>query len=231
MQSGGEQTSDLTITEILKGRLLLRTLQLHADAVVVGARGLAQTELAALEKTIELRDRNLHTDILSREELGKGLVVGWLKVETCNGVVLSLFLSDLELAPRFPLSVGIVKLTLALNEDISELAICSNPGVLDVLSEGRAEDFADGPDEMRANNGVVLGLDEEGDVLLSDTFNGGGYLAQVVDICRIGEDRVGEGSLLSSSLLVAQREVVLEFRMGTKHAAVESGGDGLSMLF
>jgi hypothetical protein len=31
-------------------------------------------------------------------------------------------------------------------------------------------------------------------------------------------------------LLVAQREVVLEFRMGTKHVAVESSGDGLSML-
>ncbi|KAI6776637.1 hypothetical protein HG530_000582 [Fusarium avenaceum] len=216
---------DLTLEIVLVAFLDVLEEDLGGDVVVLLGRVenmRHEAGRAGVTSTVDPGDR---------EELGKGLVVGWLKVETCNGVVLSLLLSDLELAPRLPLSVGIVKLTLALNEDISELAICSNPGVLNVFSEGRAEDFANGPDEMCANNWVVLGLDEEGDVLLGDTFNSGGYLAQVVDVCGIGEDRVGKGSLLSSSLLVAQREVVLEFRMGTKHVAVESGGDSLSMLF
>ncbi|KAI6773319.1 hypothetical protein HG531_000168 [Fusarium graminearum] len=125
------ETGDLASREIFKGRLLLWTLELDADAVVVGSWGLAQTELTALEKTVKLGDGNLQADVLSGEELGKRLVVKRFEVEAGNGVVLSLLLGNLELAPRVPFTCGIVQLTLALDKDICELAVRSDPSVLD----------------------------------------------------------------------------------------------------
>lgn len=230
VQAVRDKTGDLASGQVLDGGLLGGTLELDAHAEVVAARGLAETELSALEEAVELRDGNLQADVLAREELGQRLAIEGLKIEAGDGVVLGLLLDNLELAPRVPLSSSLVKITFSLDKDVCQLTVGGDPSLLDLGGQGRAENLTNGTDEMRADNLILLRLDEERDVLLSDTLNSMRQLAEVVDVGGVGEDRVGEGGLLSTRLLVTQREVVLELGVGAEHVAVEGGGDGLAVL-
>lgn len=228
----GDQSGNLASSKLLNAGTFKGLFPLDADSVVVDTvlGSFTQTELSALGEIVKLRNGDLQADILSGEELGERISINGLKVEADDALVLGLLLDNLELSPVLPAAIGVVELLLPLDEDVSQLSVGSDPSILDVVGQGIAKNLADGADQVVTNDGVMVGLDEERSVLLSNALNSVRKLGKVVDVLGISKNRVGEGSLLSASLLVSEREVVLQLGMGAEHVSVKGGGDGLAML-
>ena len=121
-------------------------------------------------------------------------------------------------------------LNCRLDEDVGQLAVGGDPGVLDVVGQGVAQDGGKGADEVLADDGVLLGLDEERGVLVGDALDGAAQGRQVVNVRGVGKDGVGEGCLLRARVLVAHREDVEQLRVRAEHGGIEGGGDGAPVL-
>ena len=67
-------------------------------------------------------------------------------------------------------------------------------------------------------------------MLVGDALDGGGQLAEIVDIRRVGEDGAREGSWLRAADLVRLVEDVAQLRVRLEHVLVEQARDGHAVL-
>jgi hypothetical protein len=89
------------------------------------------------------------------------------------------------------------------NENFCEKSIGFRPRGDYFVRRSRAKDLANRSEQVFANNGIVLGQDAQGGVLLRDKFDRSAENLQVVDIGGISADRRRQGLLLRTCSLVS----------------------------
>jgi hypothetical protein len=70
------------------------------------------------------------------------------------------------------------------------------PRILKFRRESLPEDMDNCANEMLADDGVVLRLDSEGSVFRRDTLNHSNEGSEILDVCRVRDERAGQGLLL-----------------------------------
>lgn len=216
-----------------------------ADAVVVGARRLAERVLAGLEAA-ELRDEDAQADVLAGAEARQrqrpaGAVLG-REVEAGDLGRLGRAAQDPEAAPPRPAPRAHacarvpgrrrgggerrVELRLALDEDVGERLVGGGPGGGDLGGDdGVAEDGGDGGEQVRADDGVLVGGDAEAGVPVGDALDGGRQPAEVVDVGGVGEHGGGESARLPPRRLARRVEDLVQLRVRRQHVPVEERRD------
>lgn len=204
-------------------------LSLHGDTVVIGARFLGQRELSGLQ-VLEGGDKELHADVLARQEGREGLPVDGFQVERGDLRGLGDSLGDSEVAPVGPAVRLLVEFFFAFDQDVGELPVGRSPGVVDLGGQRIAQDLAHGFEEVFAHDLVLVRPDVEGCVLGADQLDGRAESAQVVDVLRVRQHGHGQGLGLVAGDLVSGAEDGVQLGMRIEHVLVEGSGDGQAML-
>ena len=125
-----------------------------------------------------------------------------------------------------------VELALLRDELAREQPVHLVPRGGDLGGDGVAEDVADGPHEVVADDGVLVGLDAQRHVLVRDALHdrrevGGGRVDQVDGV---GDDRRGQRLGLLTDGLVGLVEHPHQLGVRLEHVRVEPLGDLLGVL-
>jgi len=124
----------------------------------------------------------------------------------------------------------IVQLPFGANHEVSELLVGGSPGVVRFLVEGIAQGFAHRCEQVLAHDGIVLGLNAQTCVLLGDAPDGGRERSEIVDVGRVGPNRMRKGFRLSAGSLVGVVEETPQLGMTFEEPAVEPSHYGHSVL-
>ncbi|MCY1543966.1 hypothetical protein D9M68_798100 [compost metagenome] len=110
-------------------------------------------------------------------------------------------------------------------------AIGFGPGRNDVVAGDFAQHLADGFEQTRADDGVVLGKHAQGRVFLHDARQGRRNRIELVDVRSVGQHGARQGARLSALGLVGLVEEGLDLGVVAKHQRVEMPGDVFALLF
>ena len=145
---------------------------------------------------------DLHRDVLPRLERRQRPAVLRLEVERRDDVALAHLAIDDERPVAVPAAgsggLRCVDLGLAAREDLGEEPVRLGPGGDDLVGRGVAEHVLDRDEQVLADDRVVLGLNPERAVLLSDELDRGTKRGGIVDMGGISANGAGQGPLLTT---------------------------------
>ncbi|GAA3236714.1 hypothetical protein GCM10020256_55580 [Streptomyces thermocoprophilus] len=192
---------------------------------MVSAGGAGEAVLAYLAGAVG----QLHADgdVLPGAERGHGAAVGGAQPERDDVGGLLDALDDLPL-PLAGLAALLVQPLLDRDQRVRHQPVHLVPGGGDLRGDGVAEDTRDRREQVLVDDGVLLGRDTEGGVLVRYALEHrvGPPVGVVQQMAGEGSDGAGEGPALGAGCLVAAVEqVAQQLGVGGEHAGVEALGD------
>ena len=233
LTGGGQQFQGVADAHLLMQEVADQTARLlfHRDAIATAVGAAGQAVVAMHDCLVH---RQTQADVLAGLGVGHRLAVDRLQGEGANHLALALDLGDTELAQTTPaagaIGEGLVALGFGGDQQRGQVVVQGRPGVGDLRRHHLAQHLADGGHQAFADDGVLLGLDAQRDVLADHRLHRVDDLLGLAAQADIGQHPSRQRLRLATVGLVGLVEHRLDLRVALEHQRIETGGDGVEVF-
>jgi len=206
---------------------------LDADAQFLAVGRVRQRVVAALFRAVDV---HAQADVLPGLVGHHGLAIHRAQVEGCDLAALGHLALHAEHPHTTPApgggGAGGIHLFLGPDQNVGQLLVGSAPGGQHFVSgDLGTQHLTDGAQQAGTHDGVVLRQHLQRHVLVDDLCWQVAQVFQLVDVARVHEHAVGQGTRLVAAGLVGLVEQGTNLGVLAQHDAVEVGGQGFTAGF